>query len=58
MNIFKHLSTENPTIKKDKAMEKVAEMTGVSKRSVYSVINIYLKNKTLGLSSPKNKNLE
>lgn len=55
VNNFKHLSTENPTIKKDKAMEKVAEMTGVSKRSVYSVINVYLKNKTLGLSSPKNK---
>lgn len=55
INVYKRVLADNPDMLKDCAVEKVSNLIGISKRSVYSIVSLYKTNHILGLSSPKNK---
>lgn len=42
---------QNPGILKDRAIQKVANMVGIGKSSMYTIIAAYSRNQQLGLKS-------
>lgn len=55
INVYKSVMVENPGLLKDSAVEKVAEMVGIGKTSVYKTLADYKRDSVAGLKSPLNK---